>query len=137
MQEIAAVSVETAFASLQEVFGFVPSLFRAQTLLPRAVAAEAAIARTVLSLERCLSRSQKVYIMLAVAATYRNTYCVTLHNQMLRSLGAVESELDQFLSDYRRRLRRADAAMIDLAVKLATNPACISASDIANLRQPR
>ena len=73
--------------------------------------------------------------MLAVAARYRNTYCVTLHSQLLRSIGAAECQVDKFLSDYRRGLPMADAAMIDFAVKLAINPAWISASDIADLRQ--
>jgi RNA polymerase sigma-70 factor (ECF subfamily) len=131
MQEVAAVSVETTFASLQEVFGFVPSLFRAQTLLPRAIAAEAAIAKAVLGQEGALSRTRKEFMLLAVAAAYRNTYCVALHNQMLRSMGAVESQLDQFLSDYCAGLSARNAALIDFAVKLAINPTWISASDIA------
>ena len=134
MEEIAGV-VRNARSYLQEVFGFLPSLFRAQTLLPKAVAGEAAIARAVLSQEPTLSRSQKMYLMLAVAAACRNTYCVTLHNQMLCSLEAVGSEPDQFLSDYRSGLPTPDRALIDFALKLATKPAWISVSDIANLRQ--
>jgi hypothetical protein len=48
MQKIAAVCEETAFASIREVFGFVPNVFRLQTLLPRVIQAEAGIARAVI-----------------------------------------------------------------------------------------
>jgi hypothetical protein len=58
------------FASFQELYGFVPNLFRAQTLLPRVIEAEAGIAATVLLKERALSRSQKEFIMLVVAAAH-------------------------------------------------------------------
>ena len=69
------------FASFQKLFGFVPNLFRAQTLLPRMIEAEAGISAAVLFREGDLSRSQKEYIMLAVAAAHRNTYCFTGHHQ--------------------------------------------------------
>ena len=46
------------FASLQELFGFVPNLFRAQTLLPRTIEAEAGIASAVLLQEQALSRTR-------------------------------------------------------------------------------
>jgi hypothetical protein len=44
------------FASFRETFGFIPNIFRAQTLLPRVIKAEAQIAGAVLLKECTLSR---------------------------------------------------------------------------------
>ncbi len=136
MQEIEAVSVETTFASLEEVFGFVPNLFRVQARLPRVVEAEAGIVRALLLEERALSRNRKIYIMLAVAAAYRNGYWVTAHRQMLDSLGVAERELDQIVFDSgRAELPTPDQALIDFALELATNPTWLSGRDVAALRE--
>ena len=72
--------------SVQNLFGFVPNLFRAQSLLPRVIEAEAELALAVLLKERALSRSQKEFIALVVAAAERNSYCFIGHHQTLGSL---------------------------------------------------
>jgi hypothetical protein len=46
------------FAQFREKFGFIPNTFRAQTLLPRAIEAEAQIAATVVLRDVGLSRVQ-------------------------------------------------------------------------------
>jgi RNA polymerase sigma-70 factor (ECF subfamily) len=168
MQKIAAVCDETAFASIREVFGFVPNVFRLQTLLPRMIQAEAEIAKAVIfeahsppgaapnkretrrtwppsasplcvssSSEATLSKARKVCIMLAVAAAvYRNTYCVTAHYQMLRSLGIPEWQLDRIVFDScRAGLPTLDTALIDFALKLAADAPSVSGKDIEALRE--
>ena len=75
------------FDALHESLGFVPNLFRAQTLLPRVIEAEAGLAAAMLWKEQALPRSQKELIALVVAAAYGNTYCFTQQHQTLRSLG--------------------------------------------------
>jgi len=90
------------FSSFREHFGFVPNLFHAQTLLPRVIEAEAGIAASVLLKQEALSRTQKEYILLKIAAAHRNTYCVTAHHHMLRSLGVPEGQLNQIMTDQRR-----------------------------------
>lgn len=67
------------FAFFRENLGFIPNLFRSQTLLPRVIEAEAQIAGAVLLKESALSRTQKECILLVVAAANQNTYCVTAH----------------------------------------------------------
>ena len=62
MSYLREVGIRTTFpslAQLQELFGTVPNLFRAQTLLPRLIEAEAGIVAAVLLDERTLSRSRK------------------------------------------------------------------------------
>jgi len=123
------------FAAFREHFGFVPNLFRAQTLLPRAIEAEAGIAATVLLKQAALSRTQKEYILLKVAAAQRNTYCVTAHHHMLRSLGASEDQLNQVLTDHHRaNISAADAALLDFALKLGQHAPWVSQEDIVSLR---
>ena len=88
------------FRGFQRVFGFVPSLYRSQTLLPRAIEAEARIADTVLFTERALSRSVKECLILAVAAANRNTYCVTAHARFLQAEGTTEELIRDIAVDF-------------------------------------
>lgn len=95
MQKITAVCDDTAFASLREVFGFVPNLFCGQTSRPRVIGPGAGIVRAVLLDKPPLSPTRKALILLAAAAAYRNTYCVCTAYRMLQPLGVAEPQLDQ------------------------------------------
>jgi hypothetical protein len=124
------------FAGLQELFGFIPNLFRAQILLPRVIEAEAGIARSLLLEERALSRRQKFSISLAVACAYRNTNCVTAYHRILQSSGVAEHQLEQIIIDHHKAyLSVADAALLDFSLKLATDAPWVSGRDIAALSQ--
>jgi hypothetical protein len=71
------------FATFQEQFGFVPKLFRAQTLLPRVIEAESALISAILFTDKALTRIQKECILLMLAAAEGNAYGFSLHYQML------------------------------------------------------
>src|SRR5260370_316807 len=90
------------FSCFCEQFGFVPSLFRAQTLLSRVIESEAALISPILFTDQALSRPQKECILLALAAANDNAYCLNLHYQTLKLLGATEQRLDRIVVDYRR-----------------------------------
>lgn len=123
------------FAAYHEFFGFVPNLFRAQTLLPRVIEAAAGITRAVLLEERALPRTQKESVLLAVAAAYGNTYCVTRSHHALRLLGVPDRQLDQIgIDHYQAGLPASDMALLDFALKLALNAPWLSGEDIAALR---
>ena len=122
------------FAAFREHFGFVPNLFRAQTLLPRVIEAEAGIAATVLLNEQALSRIQKECILLTLAAAHRNAYCVTDHYQTLLVLGVPEHRLDRIIVDYRQAdLSPGDTALLDFALKLGRHGPAISREDVTGL----
>ncbi len=124
------------FAFLRENLGFIPNLFRAQTLLPRVIEAEAKIADVVLLTERVLSRRQKECLLLAVSAANQSTYCVTAHWQMLRALGMSDRQLRQVAIDYRRAgLPKTDEALLDFGLKLTQHPTSVSRQDIEELRR--
>jgi RNA polymerase sigma-70 factor, ECF subfamily len=107
------------FATFREHFGFVPNLFRAQTLLPRLIEAETDLVSAVLLKEGALSRIPKERMLVALAAAHRNTYCVTMHYQILRLLGVPERQLDLIIADFRQAgLPPVDAALLELALNV-------------------
>jgi uncharacterized peroxidase-related enzyme len=124
------------FAFFRENFGFIPNIFRAQTLLPRVIEAEARIAGAVLLKECALSRKQKECIFLAIAAANKNTYCITAHGEMLCSLGMTERQVSQMVMDHHRAgLPEADVALLDFGLKLSQQPTGVGWEDIEALRQ--
>src|SRR5262249_6705858 len=97
LSETPLEDMSRGFVTLRRIFGFVPKLFRAQTLLPRLIEAEAQILSVVFE-KQALSRLQKEWIFLIVAVVHRNSYCATLHYDGLRSLGVSEPQIDLFLN---------------------------------------
>ena len=117
------------FTACREQFGFVPKLFRAQTLLPRAIEAESALISAILFTDKALARTQKECILLVLAAAQANDYCFSLHYQMLRLLGVTEQRLDRIVADYRRAdLSPTTAALLTLVLNLGTKKAIQEAS---------
>ena len=108
------------FAFFQEKFGFIPNIFRAQTLRPDIVEAEAFTVGTVLLTDDILSRVRKEYILLVISAANLNTYCVAVHCEMLRNLGIPADVSDQIAVDHHSAdLTQADKALLDIALKVA------------------
>ena len=70
LREVTVGGAFPPFVALQALFGFVPNVFRAQTLLPRVIEAEAGIAYALLLEERDLSRIQKASMSLAISAAH-------------------------------------------------------------------
>lgn len=137
-QEVELEASFAPFAAFREHFGFVPNLFRCQTLLPRLIEAEAGLAATILFQHRALSRKQKERVLLIVAVTNRNPHLVTAHYQMLCLLGEPEERLDQLLSDYRQaELPASEVALAEFAAKLCTNGPSLSREDVADLSTHR
>jgi RNA polymerase sigma-70 factor (ECF subfamily) len=117
------------FATFQEQFGFVPKLFRAQTLLPRVIEAESALISAILFTDKALTRIQKECILLMLAAAEGNAYGFSLHYQMLKLLGVPELRLDRIVTDYQRaELAPATAALLTLVFKLGAKEAVQEAS---------
>jgi RNA polymerase sigma-70 factor, ECF subfamily len=117
------------FTACREQFGFVPKLFRAQTLLPRLIEAEGALISAILFTDRALARTQKECILLVLAAAQANDYCFSLHYQMLKLLGVTESRLDRIVADYQRAdLSPTTTALLTLVLNLGTKEAVQEAS---------
>jgi uncharacterized peroxidase-related enzyme len=124
------------FAFFHEQFGFIPNIFRAQTLRPDALEAEAGVIDAVLLTEDLLSRVQKECILLVISAANLNTYCVAVHCEMLRALGVSVEDSDQIAVDHHQTdLSEADKALLDFALKLAVRPYEFQLQDIDLLRR--
>jgi RNA polymerase sigma-70 factor, ECF subfamily len=131
LREVELGSSFPPFTAFREYFGYVPGVFRAQSLLPQLLDAEAAIVTSVLATEKALSRIQKEQIILAVAAAARNTYCATMQYQTLSLLGIREQQIQQIISDHRNAdLSAADTALLDVAIKLGGYGLPISRKDV-------
>lgn len=123
------------YDAFQQNFGFVPAIFRAQSLLPRVIEAEAQVAGAVLLAPGALTRVQKETILLTLASRHRNVYCVTAHLHFLQELGVPTHQLDVLARDYHDAgLSSTDAALLDFALKLGSEPASLHRGDIETLR---
>jgi RNA polymerase sigma-70 factor (ECF subfamily) len=128
-------AISTVSVSLWEIFGFMPSLFRAQALLPRIVEAETSLASAVLVRGSALSRLHKESVILAVAAAYRNEYCTGWYGHSLRARGIAARQIDQVMINHRHAgLSTSETTLLDYVVKLATRAPWLSGEDIAMLR---
>ncbi len=124
------------FKFFRSNFGFVPKLFLAQSLLPRALEVETELTNLLLVQPGALSPQQKQFILLIVAVAKRNDYCISLHWQTLRSLGVSEQRIEDVISDHHRAgLPAADAALLDFGLKLIRDPLWIQLDDIELLRE--
>jgi RNA polymerase sigma-70 factor, ECF subfamily len=123
------------FGTLMKSHGFIPNFFRAQTLRPDLLAAEADLAAAILLPEDNLARSQKESILLAVSAANLNSYCVAVHCNLLRGLGLPAEEGDQIAVDHHlSSLSEADKALLDFAIKLGTRFCEFSLNDVDRVR---
>jgi len=123
------------FAIFLERFGFIPNLFRAQTLRPDVLEAEVELFGNVLGPKDFLSHVQKECILLVASGANLNTYCVADHCEMLRAMGVSMEESDQIVLDHNEAdLSKETKALLDFVLKLAARRSRISSEDIANLR---
>jgi len=119
----------------KENFGFVPNVFRAQTLRPEILEREAKVMEAFLTKPGALSRKQKEAILIAVSAANRNTYYVTVHSQILQILGVSAEQSNQIAIDHREtELPEPDKALLDFAIRLARYPTAFASEDIDALR---
>src|SRR5262245_28024253 len=133
-----AAADESQFPTLLDIkstFGFIPNFFRAQTLRPDLIDAEAGLVSTILVKEGALTRRQKEYIFLACSADNLSTYCVTAHCEIVRMLGIEGPEPEQIALDHNASdISDDEKALLDLAVKLNNHPREVGPADIDLLR---
>jgi RNA polymerase sigma-70 factor (ECF subfamily) len=112
-----------AHAVLREQFGYVPNLYRLQSAVPELLDAEVRLLESVLFPEDGLNRVQKECVLLTISAANLNTYCATLHGQVLNILGVPLEESDRIVEDHRHSgLSGTDRALLDETRKLASLP---------------
>jgi uncharacterized peroxidase-related enzyme len=123
------------FAMMERDFGFIPNFYRAQTLRPDLVEAEAQLVNCLLIREGALSRRLKEYVFLVCSAANLSTYCVTAHCEIVRMLGIDGPEPEQIAVDHLRTdLPPDEKALLTYALKLNSQPTKISSRDLDALR---
>jgi uncharacterized peroxidase-related enzyme len=120
---------------LNDDYGFIPNFFRAQTMRPDLIDAEAQLVDTILIKEGALPRRQKEYIFLVCSAANLSTYCVTAHCEIIRMLGIAGPEPEQIALDYTATdLPIVDKALLNFTLKLNNHPMKVNQDDIDALR---
>src|SRR4051812_37392742 len=63
------------FEAIKNQFGFIPNFYRAQTMRPDLIEAEAQLVNAILIREGALSHKEKEYVFLVCSAANLSTYC--------------------------------------------------------------
>ena len=123
------------YDTMQADYGFIPNFYRAQTLRPDLVQAEAELVSRIMFQEGALSRRLKEYVFLVCSAANLSTYCVTAHCEMVRMLGIEGPEPEQIAIDHLHTdLPPDEKALLSYALKLNGQPTKVMARDIDSLR---
>jgi uncharacterized peroxidase-related enzyme len=123
------------FAEIKQAFGFVPNFYKAQSMRPDLIEAEAALVTGILIREGALSRREKEYLFLVCSGANLSTYCVTAHCEIVRMLGIEGPEPEQVAVDYTlANLPPQMNALLSFGLKLNAAPTRINAADIQALR---
>ena len=121
--------------AIKDSFGFVPNFYRAQTMRPDLIDAEAQLVNAILVKEGALTRQQKEYIFLVSSAANLSTYCLTAHCEMVRMLGIEGPEPEQIALDYTAaKIPIGLKALLNFAAKLNGQPTKITKRDVDVLR---
>ena len=121
--------------AIKDSFGFVPNYYRAQTMRPDLVDAEAQLVDAILVKQSALTRQQKEYIFLVCSAANLNTYCLTAHCEIVRMLGIEGPEPEQIALDHTAaKIPVSLKALLNFAAKLNGQPTKITKRDIDVLR---
>lgn len=123
------------FAAVKNQFGFIPNFYRAQTMRPDLIEAQAQLVNAILINAGALTRKQKEYIFLVCSASNLSTYCVTAHCEILRMLRIEGPEPEQIALDHTAAdIPMELKALLNFASKLNKLPTKISRRDIDVLR---
>jgi uncharacterized peroxidase-related enzyme len=123
------------FVAFRRSLGYVPNLFRAQTLRPDVVQAETDLYAVLVTNDSALSRRQKECIMLVASVASLNSYCVAGHSEMLRHLGFGGIDPNELAADHRSAsIPETDKALLDFVEKLTRRPDRMTRDDIEALR---
>ena len=123
------------FVIFQEALGFIPNLLRAQTLLPRAIEAQAKLESAVRLREGAIPRVQKERIFLSIAGDRQDTYSVAMDSKVMSSLGVPDRQIDDLLNEYHHAgLSAPNLASLQFCLKLSRHARSVCSKDIETLR---
>jgi uncharacterized peroxidase-related enzyme len=124
------------FAAVEERSGFLPNVFAALSWRPAEASAFFAMHDALMDKETpCLSKADRELVVVATSAANDCLYCVVAHGAVARIRARDPYLADQVAVDWRKApLPPRMHAVLDVAVRLATDPAAVTAEDQERLR---
>ena len=127
--------IHELYASMREKPGFVPNVYRAQSLRPQQLRGFMALYDSIMTDESGLSKAEREMIAVAVSAQNHCFYCLVSHGAVLRIRSGDPILADTIAANYRAaELTPRQRAMLDLAVKITNASDTVGDEDIEGLR---
>jgi uncharacterized peroxidase-related enzyme len=127
--------IQSRMTEIQEKAGFIPNVFLALSYRPDELRAFMAYHDALMLRDSGLSKAEKEMIIVATSAKNDCLYCVVAHGTILRIYAKDSKISDQIATDYTKAdITDKQKAMLDFAIKTATNAAEISEADLKQLR---
>ena len=127
--------IRTTILAVQEKAGFVPNVFLALAHRPDEFRAFFAYHDALMLRESGLSKGEREMIVVATSGANGCLYCVVAHGALLRIHEKKPLVADQVAVNHRKAdIPPRQAAMLDFAIKVATDSAAIGEADYAALR---
>jgi uncharacterized peroxidase-related enzyme len=125
------------FDAVEEKSGFLPNVFAALSWRPAEATAFFAMHDALMDKETPgLSKADREVIVVATSAANDCLYCVVAHGAIARVRARDPYLADQVAVDWRKApLSPRMHAVLDVAVRLAIEPAAVTAQDLADLRE--
>jgi len=125
------------FAAVEERSGFLPNVFAALSWRPVEAAAFFAMHDALMDKETPgLSKADRELVVVATSAANDCLYCVVAHGAIARIRSRDPYLADQVAVDWRKApLSPRMHAVLEVAVRLAVEPAAVTADDLARLRE--
>jgi uncharacterized peroxidase-related enzyme len=128
--------LQERFADVEERSGFLPNVFSALSWRPAEASAFFAFHDALMDKETPgLSKGERELIVVATSAANDCLYCVVAHGAIARIRARDPYIADQVAVDWRKApLPPRMHAVLEVAVRLATEPATVTAADLDALR---
>jgi uncharacterized peroxidase-related enzyme len=121
--------------AVQEKSGFIPNVFLAFAHRPAEFRAFFAFHDALMDSDVGLSKAERELIVVATSALNHCLYCVVAHGAILRIRAKHPLLADQVATNpYKADLSERQRAIVDLAVKVATDSATITDADLDAMR---
>jgi RNA polymerase sigma-70 factor (ECF subfamily) len=123
-------------AACYNYFGYVPGIYRSQTVLARLVHVEIGLEGSILYDDSSLTHCQKERLLLMLASTEGRIDLATAHYEMLRVFGETEADLHRLVTDFQHCcLPAPEVELLRFALKLGGNGPAVGTADIETLTQ--
>ena len=128
--------IQARIVSVNDKLGFVPNVFWTLAHRPDEFRAFFAFFDALMLKDSGVTKAEREMIVVATTALNRSVYCTAHHGAILRLRTKNSTIADQIATNYRRAdLAPRQRAMLDFAVKVATESHAIDEADFACLAE--